>query len=347
MTAILKILPAFQGDSIIIHCIKDDFKIIIDTGTKKTYSRGILKNEINKADKFDLLILTHTDEDHIGGLIKYFDDSERKTNVFKTIWFNSGDVIRDNLIRSDKNAPKIGLDDNQNLELSIKQGITLEDKLNCEGLIPERLIKSIEIYSYKNITITILSPEIDDLKEFYSNWEFEKENHLEIAESNDYHRKIEELILSKYIEEGTLANKTSIALIINYERKNMLFMGDSYPSVIENNLRVLGYNESNQINLEVVKVSHHGGKYGISPTLLKIINCQSFIISGNSINGLPTKECLARIVAHRNDKVTLYFNYKNQTTENIFSQNDYDKYNFEVMYLTKENNYIISIGEKN
>ncbi len=345
MTIKLKILPVFQGDAIVIDCIQDDFKIMVDTGTKRAYSRGILKSEIDKTDKFDLLILTHTDEDHIGGLIKYFEDREREKNVFKKVWFNSGKVIKENSIKTKEPAPEILLDDSADLNLSIKQGISLESKLSAVGLDSKELTNSGEIRSFNNIKITVLSPEIDDLKEFYDNWELEKESQLEVTKANDYHKLIEDLLQNQYLEEGTLANKTSIAFILSYSGKNILMMGDAYPSVLEKNLRKLGFDENQKLELDLVKISHHGSKNGMSPTLLEIIDCKNFVISTNGSNGLPFKECLARIVAHRNDKIRLYFNYKNDVTENIFSQQDFINFNFEMQYLTQDNNYTIAIGE--
>lgn len=345
MTIKIRVLPVFQGDAIVVDCVQDNFKIIVDTGTKRAYSRGVLKTEIEKTDKFDLLVLTHTDEDHIGGIIKYLDDQEQNRNVFKKIWFNSGDVIKENLLKGNTSTPHILLNDPADLDLSIKQGISLESKLSAIGLNSKELLKSGVIHSFQNIKITILSPQIDDLKDFYNNWELERINQLEVSNSNDYNKSIEDLIQNKYMEEGTLANKTSIAFILNYLGKNILMMGDAYPSIIEKNLREMDFDENNKLSLDVVKVSHHGSKYGISPSLLKIIDCKNFVISTNGSNGLPFKECLARIVAHRNDKIRLYFNYKNGVTENIFSQQDFTNFNFEVEYLTEENNYTITLSE--
>jgi len=341
----LKILPAYQGDAININCIPVNFKILIDTGTKRTYSKGVLKREINDTDKFDLLVLTHTDEDHIGGLIKYFEDSERRKNIFRKIWYNNGKTIRNELIEDEKPAPEIFIDDEGNLKLSVKQGVSLENKLSDDGLITEKLIISGDKYSFGPVELTILSPDTDDLIEFYKFWEVEVEKQLDMTKASDYQKSFEELLQIKYAENGTLANKTSIAFILCYDKKSILLMGDAYPSVIEKNIRKLGYNESNRLQLDVVKVSHHGSIYGISPSLLNIIYCNNFVISTNGSNGLPFKECLVRIISSRKDKVYIYFNYKNDIIENIFSKEEEMNYNFEVKYLTNDNDYTITLSE--
>jgi beta-lactamase superfamily II metal-dependent hydrolase len=345
MTIELKILPVFQGDAIMINCIEDDFRILIDIGTKRAYSRGILKSEIEKTNKFDLLVLTHTDEDHIGGLIKFLVDKERKQNVFKMIWFNNGEIINSNITQSNTQIPEIIIDEQENLELSVKQGISLEKSLKNIGLAPKEIIKAGRTFQFGNIKIIILSPEISDLENFLAAWDLEKEKQLQMSKASDYDKPISELLKIKYIENGTLANKTSIAFILYYNKKSILLMGDAYPSVIETNLRKIGYSELNKCKLDFVKVSHHGSTYGISPTLLGIIDCKDFIISTNGSNGLPFKECLARIVAHRKETVILHFNYKNEITQNIFSLQDFSDFNFELKYLTKKNDYTIKISD--
>jgi len=341
----IQIHPAFQGDTISILFNMQTNCILIDTGTKRSYLKGSLKEQFKKIKNVDLLILTHTDEDHIGGILKYYEDYDRKTKLFKNVWFNTGDLISSKLKLATKDEFQIPVNDSNNLNMSLKQGLTLESCLLYDDILPKQLITSGKTHEMFLANLQVLSPEIEDLIEFYKKWEVEKEYQLEVAYKKDYNLTIFSLLNNNYTENGTLANKSSISFIFNYKDKKILLMGDAFPSVIEINIRKLGYNESNKLKLEVVKVSHHGSKNGMSPTLLNIIDCDKFVISTNGSNGLPSKECLARIVAHKKEKVFLYFNYENENTKSIFLNFEYDEYNFEVVYLNDNNNYTIEIGE--
>jgi beta-lactamase superfamily II metal-dependent hydrolase len=341
----IQIHPAFQGDTISILFNMQNNCILIDTGTKRSYLKGSLKEQFKKIQNVDLLILTHTDEDHIGGILKYYEDNDRKTKLFKNVWFNTEHLISRNLKLETKDECQIHVTDCDNLNMSLKQGLTLEKCLLSDDLLPYQLITSGKTHEMFSAEIQVLSPEIDDLIEFHKKWEVEKEYHLEVAYKTDYNLTIPELLNNNYTENGTLANKSSIAFIFNYKNKKILLMGDAFPSVIETNIRKLGYNESNKLKLEVVKVSHHGSKNGMSSSLLNIIDCDKFVISTNGSNGLPSKECLARIVAHKDEKIFLYFNYENENTKSIFFNFEYEDYNFEVVYLNDNNNYTIEIGE--
>jgi len=341
----IQILPAFQGDTISILFNMPRNCILIDTGTKRSYIKGYLKKLLGIRQNIDLLILTHTDEDHLGGILKYYEDNNRKKILFKDVWFNTEHLISSTLKLATKNECQIFVNDCDNLNMSLKQGLTLESCLFSDDILLNQLITSGKTYELCSAKIHILSPETDDLIEFHKHWEVEKEYLLELSYKTDYDLAISKLLQNNYHENGTLANKSSIAFLFKYLDKKVLLMGDAFPSVVEKNIRKLGYDENNKLILEAVKVSHHGSKNGMSPDLLNIIDCNKFIISTNGSNGLPSKECLARIVAHKKEKVFLFFNYKNENTENIFFGFEYEEYNFEVIYLNENNNYTIEISD--
>lgn len=346
MSIKIKVLPVYQGDALFLFINENKFSIVIDTGPQRSYSKGLLKDELAKIDNIELLILTHTDEDHIGGIIKYYEDENRKKELISNIWFNSGKVINEKLNLKDQNSFEVPLQKENDLKVSFRQGITLESEIIKDNIQLDNLIKSGDIYNFEYGKFTILSPETNDLKSFYNFWEIEENKPRKVSHSCDYSNTIDNLLINnKYTENGTIPNKASIAFLYTHDNYNILFMGDAYPSIIEKNIRILGFNEKDKLKLDIVKVSHHAGNYGISPELLKIIDCKHFIISTDGSNGLPLKECLARIVTHRTDKVTLYFNYKNETIENIFIKDEDKKHNFEVKYLSEENDYLISVDE--
>ncbi len=65
------VLPAFHGDCILIKTYdlnEDEFIILLDGGTSNTFKHS-LKDELKSVTHINLLILTHIDSDHIGGLL--------------------------------------------------------------------------------------------------------------------------------------------------------------------------------------------------------------------------------------------------------------------------------------
>ncbi len=87
----VKMMPAQYGDCFWINT-NNEFNILVDGGLKTTYNKWI-KPLVSLEDKretiFDLVIVTHIDCDHIGGIIAFLEDCEISQGmVVKEIWHN-------------------------------------------------------------------------------------------------------------------------------------------------------------------------------------------------------------------------------------------------------------------
>lgn len=341
----IKVLPVYKGDSIFVELEdKLNTKILIDTGTKKSYANGFLKKVFEDCQKIDLLVLTHTDEDHIGGMLKYFADTNKKENVFKKIWFNTGLTITKHLgLRSDT-IKEIPIHEDSMRKMSVNQSVSLESELKKSNSWLQQTIHADNTFDLNGTKIQILSPEVETLKDFLKVWEIEKSSQTKMAYTTDYHKSVAELkeIVKEELEEsGSLANKSSIAFLLTNFNKNILFGGDAFPSVIYNSLKRLGYSSTNKLKLDLFKVSHHCSKYAVSNKLLEMIDCENYIISTNGHSGLPSKESLTRIITH-SEKTVFHFNYSNSTIKSIFFENELQDDNFTINYLD-QNSYTIQL----
>ena len=82
-----------QGDSILLQF--NEKSILIDGGPAHTYPalrERILHLPAN-ARRFDLLVITHVDADHIEGVIRLLMDAEALHCQFDRIWFNGRDQL--------------------------------------------------------------------------------------------------------------------------------------------------------------------------------------------------------------------------------------------------------------
>lgn len=87
-------LKAMSGDCFLLE-FSDGICILIDCGYKSTYETELkpLLNELNsKGCRISLLVVTHMDEDHIGGAIALIEDNGNSNNpniiAIDDIWFN-------------------------------------------------------------------------------------------------------------------------------------------------------------------------------------------------------------------------------------------------------------------
>lgn len=321
-------IPVFKGDSILVKI--GQHTVLVDTGPRRAFTKGMLKDFLERYKPIDLLILTHNDEDHIGGALKLLETDIDPRMYFRSVWFNA--------FSNERKGESVILSKNADLNLSAKQANYIVSQLiNRFGDFNSSVIAGLK-FDLGFCSLTTLSPNTGDLFELQNSAVYSESEELILSGGVDYDKTILELASLPFHESGTLANKTSIAVLLETRGRNLLLMGDAFPSVVENSIRMLGFNENNKIKIDVMKVSHHGSASSISPDLLAIIDCTKFIISTDGSNGLPRKECLARVVTHRHDEVKLYFNYRNAITESIFLPNEHLTHNFQVIYL--QNNSI-------
>lgn len=92
----ITMLPAKAGDCILIEFLQEDYRILIDGGYVDTYDnylRDKLLRLSKEGKRIQLLIITHIDADHIGGIQAFLKEngSAAKPNIIKVyeVWYNS------------------------------------------------------------------------------------------------------------------------------------------------------------------------------------------------------------------------------------------------------------------
>lgn len=358
----VKMLQAEEGDCFLVY-IEDNgkkYNILIDGGTEETYEE-VLKDELQKifdrGEVIDLIIITHICSDHLDGVKAFFGDEKEETkNKVKEIWFNSASVIANHL---DENIEKVDEREHQiNLSTTKKiskvTGYTLERYLTELGYNLEIITNKTDckyLDGNENIKFTFLSPTRKNLEELNNKWPSkELSKKISGVQNVEYMRSIDELIEDDYkYLDGNLTSKgkdknehngASIAFILEYKDKKIMFLGDSYDDVIIESIREKKLNTP--LKIDYMKVSHHGSKNNISPALLKMVDCKNFLISTDGINqrnGHPNKRSLARIIKYSKTPVNFYFNYdiKKKIFPNNFKE-EKEKHKFECCILKKGEN---------
>lgn len=337
----VKFLKAFNGDSIWISFFENDIprNILIDGGIGNTYkSTSNIKGDLHKViEKFrndeqfiDLLILTHFDDDHIGGILKWMNKDKEASNLIKKVWFNSGKEIA-NKFESEEN-PDLDIeiiDGVDNFYTSPKQGIKFEKYLRDNNLWEGEIIEQGKECNLFGLKFKILSPNEDKLEKLLKLYKKQKD-YFTSGSDYDFNISLNDFIEEesqlgfKFKEDNRVANGSSIAFIMEYENKNFLFLADAHPSVIIEGLYKFGYNKEKPLNAEFMKVSHHGSSYNTNNELLEIVKTDKYIISSNATkHGLPNKRTIARII-NNNPNAFIYFNY--DLKDKIFSELDWKNY---------------------
>lgn len=346
----IQFLKAHHGDCILVT-IEDSQKverILIDGGPSYTFKTrtlgdprdGDLKNVLDKLRdqdmKIDLVILTHVDDDHIGGLISAFEDPDYLSQIALKVIFNSGQLIHEYFkVPAD---PTKDIEGNfaGNPETSIRQGDTLEKHLVAHKLWDRKVILQETEYPLLTGKLQFLSPNEEKLNKLLIKWEEETETPFTAGHTNDWHQTYVQLLENdKFEEDQSVPNGSSVGFILLVNELKFIFLGDAHPSTILLGLKYFGYDAENPLNADMVKVSHHGSKKNTSIDLLDVLKSESYVISTDgSRHGLPNKVTLARIHSHSTSS-KIYFNY-DELISDIYNKEELVELAERVLFIHEE-----------
>ncbi len=351
----IKFLKANNGDSILISFHDSEEvkrNILIDGGMPQTYynsgqnNNGDLYYTIEdiktRGESIDLLVLTHIDEDHIGGILKWIEFDEEAHQIIKKVWFNSGKTIAKYFNEKENEDLNVYLDIFRSKETSIRQGKFFEDYIENHNIWDKEILKSGKTANYKGLIIRILSPNELSLSKLQREYKKTKDELYTNGSDNDWSNHIldfinqEEKSNFKFEKDNSVTNGSSIAFVLTFKEKSFLFLGDSHPEVILASLKELGYDKINPIKVELLKISHHGSCKNTSKELLEVIETENYVISTSSeSHNHPDKRTLSRII-NKNPNATIYFNY-DEVRKSIFSNKDFQ--DFQNLYAKNTSEY--------
>ena len=339
MTTTINILPAFNGDCILIDTYDSEnnqYTILIDGGTRKTFDE--LKKKLKDYKKIDLVILTHIDGDHINGLLRFFKSGFAKKIVFDKIIINAANLIP--------------------FSVEEEMGYAAAYRFEEEIVKNYKSIKIINDITNQNnkalglpigIDITFLSPNQVDLDTLKANWEpiclKEENGDCEMSSTikycDDYDKPLHILSAQNDIiqSKADIINASSLAFILKTNNFNGLFLGDAHHKVVSESIceytQKLGL--SLPLKFDLIKLSHHGSIKNTSNQLLNLIQSENFVIStnGGTTGKHPSRTTIAKIVCSPNKTpkiINLCTNYPLDKLQNktgiLLNPNDETTYNF-------------------
>ncbi|MFX4309318.1 MBL fold metallo-hydrolase [Acinetobacter soli] len=288
------VLEAAHGD-----CLFLDFgstKILIDCGPYKPFltRRNVhnnLKQLLGPEQKIDLAIVTHNDDDHIGGFESLIDEDV----IIETIVFNSLQDIPDII----KNSQK---------QISYDQDNVLKQKLLAErGIKTLSLIRDFSPLTINDITLIAITPTAEALEcmlndaNVQKKREEKKKRQKQISSSKTEEINPEEALQKiksgqdVFVKDPSITNKSSIGLVIQCGSFSGLFLGDAHAEDVIEGLNILGFSNH---QFDVVKISHHGSERNTNIELLSLLGKTDYILcANNEKHHHPNNITLARILS--------------------------------------------------
>lgn len=282
-------LDAGAGDCILIVDTKDNTKVLIDSGPamgqgKKNVEKK-LKELLGDDNSIELAIVTHNDNDHIGGY-----KSLLSNNTIKVKKFLFNDISSVKKVIKD-NQEKISFNQDTDLSRYLEK-----NSVKVEFALVNQSCKS--AFTIGRFNFNLISPTLEELENLNKH---EQGHRRKVSKENEKNTStISDHLIS--IKDGqdvfttdiSPTNRSSITFFIQVGKLSFLFLADIHAEIIE---KYFTTHESNR-SFNLIKVSHHGSERNTSQSMLKKIHSDNFLFcsDGNNSHGHPSTKTLARIV---------------------------------------------------
>ena len=325
----IEMLPAEQGDALFIEygSASNPNRVLIDAGVRKTSAsvKARIEQVPPKDNKrrFDLLIVTHVDSDHIGGIPKLLADLSLGLE-FDDVWFNGWRHLQ-----PDQLGPVEGEIVSAQLDKSgLSWNAAFDEKavvVPAQGKLPKHELPG-------EMTLTLLSPTAQRLEVLRKEWKkvvedagleagVQDENleeaarHKGIPDLLGDKLDVEKLAAEPLLPDKAPANGSTIGVLAEYEDKSCLLMGDAHPDIFQEGLeRLCKERGVERLPVTALKVPHHGSMFNVSTGALNLVETDRYLFSTNGTQTKhPHAEGVARTIV-QGRKPTLHFNYRSKYT---------------------------------
>ena len=353
MSLQIELLPAREGDCIWITYGDPNHHILIDGGRSAT-STAVEQRLSDATQPLELVVVTHVDRDHIEGFLKLAKNHNIALAV-KDLWFNGFDHLEGTqlIVSANYDEPP------ENEVFGARQGEALADAIlardwpwnkyfeGCPVEIPTNGVAD-PIDLAGGLKLRLLSPDRAKLESLIPKWKKEckkagllpgvepiEEPDVEVMGAIDINRLAEE----EFEDDESPANGASIAFLLEYNDRRVLFTGDAHVDRLVTSL--LSIANGGKVKIDACKISHHGSRHNVSKELLQLIDCDNYLVSTNgSYFNHPDPVAMSRIIKYGGDNVNLFFNYRSDETSIWETPGWIQEYGYVVHYPPNENGVI-------
>lgn len=318
-------LPASYGDCLWIEYGVEEKPsvILIDAGPSAPQNlQSRLQQLAAMGRHLELVVVTHVDRDHIGGILNLLENDFYGVAV-RDFWFNgfrhlpSKEALETFGEKQGEQLTKLILEKKIAWNAEISNAGFMVGQESCPTFVLPGGAK-----------LTLLSPDAEQLKLLRTNWVKvcgEADLYADMPAQTRYFGKagleafggetinIPKLASLPFSEDTSEANGSSIAFIIEFEGRRVLLGADAYPSRILKSLEKIDGDPP--FAFDLVKVPHHGSENSVSKEFVEALNCKRYLFSSNgAIYRHPAQPAVSRVIKY-GAKPELLFNYRSAYTE--------------------------------
>lgn len=333
MTFRIEALPAGPGDALVVEWGSGRalHRMLIDVGPRADWPVVAARLKARRSDAYDLFVVTHVYEDHIGGSLELLDDGVLASRV-RSVWFNGyvhcargGDVLGP--VHGEQLTKRIvdaALPWNAGWPGAIAPGLGGPVVAPTSGDLP-----TVDLPG--GARAVLLSPNGKKLKKMASEWDkaVVKAGLVPGAGAGGIGGVVRQrsrvfptlpgvldaaalaALAARDQADGSPANGSSIAFVLEFDGLRLFLGGDAHPDLLAANLRRYGAMVGeDRPRLDLVKLPHHGSGANVTAQLAASWTASRFLVSTDGSGyAHPDDSALARLILTTAGRPTFYVNH--------------------------------------
>lgn len=319
----LQSLPAGEGDALWVRWGTPEarYQLMVDMGTEGTgkalRDRFELLEEDDRA--FEVLVVTHVDSDHIGGVLSCVADAEPLPGLmFRDVWFNGFEHLHGKRVGIGSRLEPLGPAQGERLSRWLRtQAWNEAFDSGPVWRLPGAPPRTVALPD--GLTLTVLGPTPTRLHDLIGTWKTEVEiavgkGKLDVKDPSSglealgrkkpkkpSLRTAADVVALANTElnkkDDSKANGSSIVLLLQYRGRAFLLAGDAHSADLVEGLQHFGGGAP--VVLDLFKLPHHGSRKNVHEDVVRAIECPLWLVSTDGTKHYhPDAEAIARIITH-------------------------------------------------
>jgi beta-lactamase superfamily II metal-dependent hydrolase len=356
----LHVVQAEYGDCFLLEYGTPPVRryLLVDGGPMMTYERHLGPELLAVAacgGKLDLVMLSHVDSDHVGGLLDLMRELQEQraegcvqTIAIDALWHNAFDQTsrRAREIGARLQATTVAANGTARMMTAVSftvQGINQGHQLSMAAAalgipvnpgFPTGCVLAHDASQpvrLDNLMLRVLGPSQTDLDELEEKWmEWLDEQTAAVASGDPFR------VASA---DRSVPNLSSIMVLAQADGKSILFTGDGSGDHLLNGLKESALLDSRgRLSVDVLKVPHHGSDRSVSKSFFQIVLADRYVISANGRDGHPSLATMIWIVEtarRQRREVEIAVTNPTASTQQLLAQYPADEYGYTLTVMDR------------
>jgi beta-lactamase superfamily II metal-dependent hydrolase len=354
----LEALQAFHGDSLLVHAgtTAEPVLLLVDGGPSGTWETSLQPRlEELRAERagdgalqIDLAMVSHIDDDHIGGLLALVEDTDGGLGLPhtswvspKALWHNTFEELTGDLPAQALSLGEVPASATAAVVASVQQGQDLRARAEVlgwpinkpfTGLVQAPAGAAQPVALDQATSLLVTDPRAEEVASMRKEWKKQLEK-LKKGEKQAAE-------VAAYVDKSP-TNLSSIVCLARQGERKILLTGDARGDLILKALDIAGVTTAGKLHVDILKIPHHGSIRDLDADFFERITADHYVISADGRFGNPESKTLEFIADTRTDDAfAIHLTYASghgdlqQRLEQFIAERDTAKRKFEVVSRT-------------